>query len=229
MRLQFEQHRRLWGRGSVALACLITLLAGANAAADSPIDRISEQLLSAGEAWQQPGFRIQLRVGTEDLIGLNTVPEGGGISLSAEPGVRLSRWFSLSATLHYTILSGELEGLRWSGTGDVSFHPAGGLFVAAGFGYAGIMADGSYDQGYVSCTGSGLATVGRLGWLIPLGDVFAMGPVVQADLQWTRCPDRSDSDVGYMETDFPPRWEPPRPPTTWRHRSLHFAWSFAWR
>ncbi|AKU93307.1 hypothetical protein AKJ08_3694 [Vulgatibacter incomptus] len=215
---------------AAAMACGL-MLADSARADEEPTDRVSDEILSPGEAWAEPGFRIQLIVGSETLSGLNGVPSGGGLSLTAEPGVRLDRWWSLSATLHYTVLSGEAEGLRWSGTADLGFHPWSGLFVAAGLGYGGMIVNRD-------CTGTGLAASAKAGWLFPLGSLFATGPVVQTDLQWTRCTSDESSDrTSRALTPEGPMPPPPggrgfvdvSAPSTWRHRSVYVAWSFAWR
>jgi len=218
----------------VLLLSTIVLVAEARASTE-PIERTGEILLTPSESWAEPGFRVQLKVGTERLSPLDDEPSGGGLSLTAEPGVRLSRYWSLSAALRYTVLNGSSTGLRWSTTADVSFHPVGGLFLSVGAGYAGLMMQSNEWFGsFASCTGSGAAVLGRIGYLIPLGELFATGPVIQTDAQWVRC---GQSDVesipaipepGFEEVPFP---SPSRTPAsrTWRHRSLHFSWSLAWR
>lgn len=195
------------------------------ALADEPADRVSEELLTAGESWEEPGFRIRLEVGTEDLVPAAGLPAGSGLSLSAEPGFRLSRWWSISVDLTYTIVGGEMEGLRWSGTADLTFHPWSGLFVSAGAGYGGLMVDSFIGFLSAPCTGTGPAVAAKAGWLFPVGSLFATGPVVGTQMQWVHCPtyEVSDRDVEGFEELFGP------PPTTWRHRSLHLGWSLAWR
>lgn len=216
------------GRFSATIALLVTLLLPPQARAAEPIERTSEVLQTPSEAWAEPGFRVQLRVGSEQFTPLNLAPQASGISLTAEPGIRLSRFWSLSAALRYTILDGDMSGLRWTTTVDLGFHPWGGLFMAAGVGYAGILAQ-SFGL-YSDCMGSGVAVVGRLGWLFPVGELFATGPVIQTDLQWTRC--GSDDEIAAVRADDfeDGDWMVmERPASTWRHRSLHFAWSLAWR
>lgn len=191
--------------------------APALALASEPVERESEWEQSALEAWEEPGFRLQLRTGFDSLTASGgEAPDAGGISIEVEPGVRLNRAFSLSVTLRYTVLSGGVDGLRWSTTADATWHPGLGFFLAAGLGYGGILGEGFLRD----CDGSGVAVLGRTGWLIAAGEIFATGPVLQIDHQWTRC----DSLFGIDEEDGSSGRR-----STWKHRTLHLAWSFAWR
>lgn len=183
----------------------LTLLAAPLAKA-APQDRISEIVPTALEAWEREGFRVQLRLGFESLEpeGLQRRLSSDGLdhfSLAVEPGVRLSRWWSLSTSLRYTVLADQL-GLRWTTSADATFHPFHGFHLAAGIGYGGMLGD--------LCTGSGVALLARAGWLIPMGEIFAMGPVLQTDWQNTDCEGQWGNNV-------------------LRHRSMNFSWSLAWR
>lgn len=187
------------------LFALLLLLLPRGAIAESR-DRISEIEPTALEAWESHGFRVQLRFGLESLLPSDAptrlIDQGmDHFAIAVEPGVRWNRWWSFSGTMRYAILA-ERDGLRWTTTGDVSFHPFHGFFLSGGVGYGGMLGD--------LCDGSGLALVARTGWLLPLGEVFATGPVAQTDLQHTRC--RRDG--------------PDRP---FRHLSHSVSWSFAWR
>lgn len=197
------------------------------AADEEPIARVSEELLTAGEAWEEPGFRIQLRAGTENVEGSGGAPSGSGLSLSAEPGMRLNRWWSITANLTYTVVTGEMRGLRWSGTADLSLHPAGGLFLSAGAGYGGLMVN-SFGG---SCTGMGLALGTKAGWLFPMGTLFSTGPVVGMQWQRVRCPKAivDDFDLAAPSDDGPAEGSAERPDVLLRHRTLYLGWSLAWR
>jgi len=202
------------------------------ALADEPVARVSEELQTAGEAWEEPGFRIQLQVGTEELQAAGALPAGSGLSLTAEPGFRLSRWWSISGDLTYTIVGGGMKGLRWSGTFGPTFHPWSGLFLTVGAGYAGLMVDAYQDFFASSCTGAGFALGAKAGWLFPVGSLFATGPVIGTQTQWVRCSNGTDVGGGgdpNPETDGGDQDLGPASPTVWRHRTFHIGWSLAWR
>jgi len=118
-----------------------------------------------------------------------------------------------------------MEGLRWSGTADLTFHPWAGLFVSAGGGYGGLMVDSFLGFFSAPCTGTGPAVGAKAGWLFPVGSLFATGPVVGTQMQWVHC---AKGDSQGFETEFE---EPigPLSTGTWRHRSVHIGWSLAWR
>ena len=226
---------RLRSSGAALRALVAAIVAWASPAlADEPVARVSEELLTAGEAWEEPGFRIQLQVGTEDLKAAGALPAGSGLSLTAEPGFRLSRWWSISADLTYTIVGGGMQGLRWSGTFGPTFHPWSGLFLTAGAGYGGLMVNAYQDFFTSSCTGAGFAIGAKAGWLFPVGSLFATGPVVGTQTQWVRCSNISETGGGdpMPETeggDWGP-WElGPAAPKVWRHQTFHIGWSLAWR
>lgn len=224
-------------RGIGGIAALALLVHPAVAAAgDEPEERESQYEMPAGEAWGLSGFRVQIRLGYESLAQDDGIgPDAGGLTLGVEPGVRLSEHFSLSATLRYSRLTGSFDGMRWSSTADATWHPfGGGLFLAGGIGYAGLLGNRRWDEPLPHrCDGHGFVALARTGWLFPLGELFSTGPVVQLDEQWTRCagaprqvildepaPDGPDEyETGFVDGE---RY-------SWRHRTLHFAWSFAWR
>lgn len=222
--------------GILALSLLVAVPAVA-AADDEPEERESEYEMPAGEAWQLPGFRVQLRVGRESVSADDDVgPDASGLSLDVEPGMRLSRHFTLSATLRYTLLGGAFSGTRWTTSADLAWHPwAGGFFLAGGVGYAGMFGNREVTApGPQRCDGDGIVALARTGWLFPLGELFSTGPVVQLDEQWTRCAGEEREVIdGTPLPDFPDGEPETRfvrgKPFSWRHRTLHLAWSLAWR
>lgn len=194
MLFRMAQRRRLW-----ILVGFILVLGVARLAAAAPVDRISEYEPTATEAWGEHGFRVQLRFGMEsvDELERSLVPQRR-FSFATEPGIRLGRWFSISGTLRYTTLE---TGLRFSNSADLTFHPFHGLHMSAGVGYGGVW--------LTSCSGGNAIFLTRVGWLLPLGQVFATGPVFQWDWQQEiRC------DRRRVIPAFP---------------SSSFSWSFAWR
>lgn len=216
--------------GGIATCVAAAIALQAAPVAADPEVRESEYELPAAEAWQQEGFRIQLRFGTESLAGVNDGgPSGSGWAIAVEPGVRLSRLWSLSANLRYSVLSEEMAGLRWSTTADVSFHPWGGLFLAVGAGYGGLLAKAWSDTGdWGGCQGHAAVALGRLGWLFAVGEIFATGPVVQFDVQTTRCGEREEGG-SYVEGPDGDRWVADRSSVWWTQRTLNLSWSVAWR
>lgn len=197
--------RRLFFAVLASSVWVAGILAAGDAWAD-PLDRVSEIVPTATEAWEEPGFRIQLRFGSESLeadapYDRRFGPDDGHFSLAVEPGVRLNRWWSVATSFRYTILS-ERRGLRWTGSADLLFHPFHGLHVGVGAGYGGMMGG--------VCDGSGVAFLSRTGWLFPLGVVFATGPSLQVDWQSTSC-------------------EGERSPLPLHHRSTNLSWVLAWR
>jgi len=195
--------------GKAAGPLLAVLLALPAPGAAEPVERESEYEMPAAEAWRQPGFRVQLRFGLDDLVGTDA-PDASGFSFAVEPGIRLSESFTISAALRYAVLDVGLQGVRYTTTADLTWHVWDGLFLAGGFGYAGLVADATFR----GCDGQGIAALARTGWLLATGEIFATGPVVQLDQQWTWC--RSSGG-----------WDPGE--RLWRHRTLHFSWSLAWR
>lgn len=213
--------------GGVATVLVAVMGPSVANAADEPKIRESEYEMGAAEAWAQEGFRIQLRFGTESLKPLEKsgVP-GGAWAIGVEPGVRLSRFWSLSANLRYSVLTDSLEGLRWSTTADLGFHPYGGSFIAAGIGYGGLLANHWDDSGYRECDGHAVVALAKVGWLFAVGELFATGPVVQFDAQSTSCGnsvDDSFDEEGFASPSARPR------STWWSHRTLNLSWSVAWR
>jgi len=205
----------MWKRGG---PLLLALLAPLPAAGDEePSERESEYEMPASEAWALPGFRVQLRFGRDSLVGGDGAPDASGWSFTVEPGIRLSASFSLSATLRYAALVEGFEGVRYTTSGDATWHPFDGFFLAAGIGYAGLVGNAALTG---RCDGDGVVLLARTGWLIAAGELFATGPVIQLDQQWTGC--------GTEAWDWEEE-EAIESSRTWSHRSLHFSWSLAWR
>lgn len=192
--------RMLLRRRLCARLFFVWVLGWAPLAAAKPVDRVSEYEPTATEAWGEGGFRVQLRFGLERADELERMPHEPTprLSFAAEPGVRLGRWFSLSGTLRYTVLE---TGIRWTNSADLSLHPFHGLHVTTGVGYGGVWVR--------NCEGGNVVFLTRVGWLIPLGQVFSTGPVMQWDWQGPiRCSRRRELPA---------------------FQSSNFAWSFAWR
>ncbi len=217
------------------------LLAPPARAAEGPEPeiRVSESQESSGKAWTERGFRLQLRFGWERLNEVQLGPPLQAATFAVEPSYRLSRWFSLGVGLRYSVMEqSQWSGVRWSTTVDASVHPVGGVFLSIGAGYAGMLMQKSVPASYyviteqerlsppagfdriVRCNGDGVIGLARVGYIVPLGESFATGPVFQADLQGTRCKgDYVDPRITAWAQAV--EW--------WWHETLQLSWSLAWR
>ncbi len=217
------------------------LLAPALCAAkdEEPEIRVSDTHESWGSAWTERGFRLQLRFGWERLTEVQLAPPLQAATFAIEPSYRLSRWFSLGVGLRYSVTEqSQWSGVRWSTTLDATVHPFGGAFLSLGGGYAGMLVQKALPDSYyviteaerrspppgfdriVRCNGDGVVGLARVGYLVPLGESFATGPVLQADLQITRC--RGD----YVDPRIA-AWA--KAVEWWWQETLQLSWSLAWR
>ncbi len=194
----------------VLLLAALLALWPARAGAEEEV-RTSEATQTLAEAWAEPGFRLRLRFGYEELAGVDGgAADGAGFVVGIEPGARVTSWLSLSLGVRYAVTLGDVAGVRHSTTADATLHPLDKLFFTAGLGYAGLLLGGTPSS---TCYGEGMVALARLGWLEPLGELVAMGPVLQADVQATSCALVAGG----------PRFG------TWSHAGWSLAWSFAWR
>jgi hypothetical protein len=131
--------------------------------------------------------------------------------------------------------------VRWSVTAEPTFFLWRQLALTAGLGFGGLSVNDprppagppptldqvvSHDLGdderLPGCTGSALSALARIDYLFVAGPLFASGPFVQAQAQWTRCQDASG--LTDQETGRPivlTQW--------WRQSGLTFGWWLAWR
>jgi hypothetical protein len=211
----------------------VALMAAAPVRAAEPVTRTSDAPVDFDMAWLEPGFRMQLRFGYESLRGHPPAPPLPAFAVAIEPSYRLSEQLSLGLGLRYSVLLGDWTGLRWNTSGDFSWHPTPGAYVAVGGGYGGMLGervqyevdydeDGSYTTGdgpegsrLLSCAGHGVVALARAGFLFAVGDLFSTGPVLQADVQRTRC--KGTSLGGHLRTEV--WWQP----------SWQMSWAFTWR
>ena len=190
------------------------------------------------DAWASPGLRLQLG-------GAYGIVQGSGPALSwrsriaiLRPSVRIDRYWGMGVALLYG--TGP-NGVRWSVTAEPTFYPWRQLAISAGVGYGGLSVDvpgGSTGrlQGASepvsrnltageqlnSCVGSALSTVLRAEYLFVAGALFASGPFVQANAQWTQCSEtfgRTDTETGTPVVLT--QW--------WQQQGATFGWWFAWR
>jgi hypothetical protein len=196
------------------------------------------------DAWRRAGFRMGLGVAYGDLAGLEGAPSGRLLGVLARLGVRLDTDWSLVASLQYARVStaGGLDGLRFAGTIDPTWHVTQHLSLAVGLGFGGIVEGstsrpdvmplpGTLANSYTfprpspplpSCSGVGAAALARAEWTIVLGPRSATTFALEADGQWTGCVD----DTGHVDLDSGQaivrrQW--------WPHAGGTFQWGFSWR
>lgn len=193
------------------------------------------------EAWGSSGFRVGLGYSFEGLIGPGDVPSGPTHSALVRLGIRLDPDWSLFGTLRYGVLPGTVPMLRFSGTLEPTIHLGDALAVGLGLGLGGIVHPNTGARTpepndpliapltlpeptplLGSCSGTGVIALARAEYTFRVGELFAMGPAVQADVQWTGCVQtllRVDPDSG----------EPIVIKQFWRHIGAGVSWVFWWR
>ena len=196
------------------------------------------------DAWRRPGFRMGLGVSYGDLVGLEGAPSGRLLGFLLRLGIRLDPDWSLLASLQYARAStaGGLDGLRFSGTLDPTWHVTSHLSLAVGLGFGGIVEGstsrpdvtplpGSLMNPYTfpgpgpplpSCSGVGASTLARAEWTIVLGPRSATSFGIEAVGQWTGCSEDtglSNKDTG--QAIVRRQW--------WPHTGGTVQWGFTWR
>jgi hypothetical protein len=219
------------------------------ATAATPDDNEGEPKLSLAteadrDAWRRPGFRMGLGVGYGDLVGLDGAPSGRLLAFLLRLGIRLDADWSLLASLQYARASttGGLDGLRFAGTIDPTWHATSHLSLAVGLGFGGIVEGstsrpevtplpGSLSSSYTfpsaspplpSCSGVGVAALARAEWTVVLGPRSTTSVALEAVGQWTGCVDDTglnDSDTG--QAIVRRQW--------WPHTGGTLQWGFTWR
>ena len=231
-------------RVSTWLAALLiasALARPARADDDGPV-RVSLPTASDREAWQRPGFRLQLGVLYGHLFGIGGAPGGPLVGPLLRIGLRLDPDWSLLASFSYAVASGDLSGLRYGATLEPTWHLTPHLGVALGLGLAGIVegrtgrADpeplpGTLDTSYTfpdasppiaRCIGAGVVGLTRADWLWVLGPRTSTGLALELDGQWTGCVD----DTGRVEPDTA---RPIVRRQFWPHLGVSLSWVIAWR
>lgn len=181
--------------------------------------RLSLPTIADRDAWLRSGFRMGLGVSYGDLVGLGGAPSGRLLGFLVRLGVRLDRDWSIVASLQYARAqsAGGLDGLRYSGTIDPTWHVTPHLSMALGLGFGGIV-EGSTSRPDISplggplassytfptanpplpsCSGVGVSALARAEWTIVLGPRSATSLALEAIGQWTGCQD----DTGHVDTD----------------------------
>lgn len=196
------------------------------------------------DAWRRPGFRMGLGVSYGDLVGLEGAPSGRLLGFLLRLGVRLDPDWSLLASLQYARAStaGGLDGLRFSGTIDPTWHATSHLSLAVGLGFGGIVEGstsrpeitplpGSLSSSYTfpsaspplpSCSGVGVSALARAEWTVVLGPRSTTSFALEAIGQWTGCVDDTGQiDVDTGQSIVRRQW--------WPHTGGTVQWGFTWR
>jgi hypothetical protein len=179
-----------------------------------------------------------------ELVGLEGAPSGRLLGFLLRLGVRLDSDWSLVGSFQYAraTAAGGIDGLRFAGTLDPTWHVTNHLSLAIGLGFGGIV-EGSTSRPDVapmpgglgtsftepspgpplpSCSGVGVAALARAEWTIVLGPRSATSFALEAVGQWTGCVD----DTGHPNFDTGQeivrrQW--------WPHTGGTFQWGFTWR
>jgi hypothetical protein len=196
------------------------------------------------DAWRRPGFRMGLGASYGELVGLEGAPSGRLLGFLLRLGVRLDSDWSLVGSFQYARASavGGIDGLRFAGTLDPTWHVTNHLSLAVGLGFGGIV-EGSTSRPDVSplpgslatsftepgpgpplpsCSGVGVAALGRAEWTIVLGPRSATSFALEAVGQWTGCVDGTGQvnlDTG--QAIVRRQW--------WPQTGGTFQWGFTWR
>jgi hypothetical protein len=196
------------------------------------------------DAWRRPGFRMGLGISYGDLVGLEGAPSGRLLGFLLRLGIRIDPDWSLLASLQYARAStvGGLDGLRFSGTLDPTWHATSHLSLAVGLGFGGIVEGstsrpeitplpGSLSSSYTfpsaspplpSCSGVGVAALARAEWTIVLGPRSTTSFALEAVGQWTGCVDDTGQiDIDTGQSIVRRQW--------WPHTGGTFQWGFTWR
>ena len=195
-------------------------------------------------SWTRPGFRLGLGLSYGELHGLRGAPSGRLIGPTLRAGLRLDADWSLIASFQYAKASrsGGLSGLRFAGTIDPTWHVTRALSLAAGFGFGGIVEDGTgrpdadplpdtIESTYTfpdashpiaSCSGVGAAGLVRGEYAYVLGPRGQLNVALEAIGQWTGCVD----DSGRVEPDTGATIERHQ---WWPHAGATLTVGIAWR
>lgn len=193
-------------------------------------------------AWTHPGIRIALGYGFEKQWGL--APAASDLNahaLSIRASSRIDRSWSLAVELQYGFAStATMSGLRYATTVGALLHPWRNLALSIGTGLGGLMLLPTAgrptppttaavanitlpdDAKLGSCTGNGWVGLTRAEYLFVTGSLFATGPFLELDGQYTRCEQplgRLDKETGVQISAR--QW--------WLHRGVAIGWWASWR
>jgi hypothetical protein len=210
---------------------------------DGPV-RLSLPTESDRVAWRKAGFRLQIGASFGELHGLGGAPRGLLYGVLVRLGARLDERWSILGSFQYSLASapGGLEGLRYMGTLEPTWHVTRNLSLAFGLGFAGLVEapttrsdpeplEDTLDTSYTfvdastplpRCSGMGVAAVTRADYSIVLGSRSSTGLALELSGQWTACVD----DSGRVEPDIA---RPIVRRQWWPHVGATIAWFIGWR
>ncbi len=217
----------------------IALLAAAEPTSEPGEFKPSLSIETPEESWRQPGFRVGIGYGVDDLFGRKGVPGGIHHAAILRFGPRLDETWSLLATLRYEAHFGVRPALRFGGTIEPTLHLGDRWSVAIGLGIGGfiisdtgsptpqpdIVATVTLPSTHPllnSCQGEGPIALVRVEHAFIVSELFSTGPALQFDAQWTACVEhlnRSDPDTGEA-IDLQQYWQ---------HYGVSLSWMFWWR
>ena len=197
--------------------------------------RLSMPTESDRAAWAKPGLRVQLGYGYGMVHGAGPAYSFHSQSALLRPSIRLDERWALGVTMLYGTGPG---GVRWSATVEPTLFLWRQLGISAGLGYGGLFISNSNvntgtlstvtvsrtlsdSEHLSSCTGSALVSALRADYLLVAGSLFASGPFVDLNEQWTACTQsfgQHDEAGRLVELT---QW--------WRQTTATFGWWFAWR
>ena len=196
------------------------------------------------QAWQSPGFRMEIGYGRGGLWGAQAAPDADTYAALIRPGVRLEGPWSLYTSLAYAVALGGMSGVQYAVTVEPVFHLSDAVRLGVGVGFGGIIEGGaaargepdavqrdalvgnqtlsSSDRPLQSCSGSGPVGVARLEWWVVMGPLSSVGLSFEGGWHRTGCED----DTGRVEPDTGDaivrrQW--------WSHQSWRTSLLFGWR
>jgi hypothetical protein len=207
--------------------------------AETEVVRLSLPTEEDVAAWSSPGLRVALGFAYGFVAGAGPAWSWSGPGVLLRPSVRVDDRWAMGLAMAYGSGPG---GVRWSVTAEPTFLPWRRLALSVGLGFGGLSVSRSPaqpppgaqpgapqvshdlgdDQEIRSCSGSALSALGRIEYLFVVGPLFATGPFLQADAQWTRCQESTPFDD--RETGRPvvlTQW--------WRQSGATLGWWLAWR
>lgn len=198
--------------------------------------RLSLPTESDRAAWARSGLRVALAYGYGIVTGAGPAWSFRSSSAMLRPSFRLDQRWELGVAMLYGIGP---NGVRWSVTIEPTLFVWRQLGISAGVGYGGLFISKadvntgslptetvsrtlSSSEHLSSCTGSALTTAIRIEYLFVVGSLFASGPFVDLNEQWTGCGQsfgQTDQETG--RSVVLTQW--------WRQTTTTFGWWFAWR
>lgn len=192
-------------------------------------------------AWSQPGIRISLAYGYGRLLGRPPALDLTTHAFTIRAMTRIDRSWSIGLEYQYALARGTLTGLRYEGTLHAMLHPWRQLGVDVGVGFGGLVLTPPTGRpaqpgsgGEVSnvtfgpdtklgaCGGDGWVGLARAEYQFVAGSLFASGPYLELNAQYTRCEQtlgRLDRETGVSISAR--QW--------WLERGAALGWWVSWR